>query len=145
MSSGLVASVHVSIDSPVDKVWDALVNPEIIRLYMFGTKVVSEWKKGGPIAWKGIWEGREYEDRGTILELEPGRLLSYSHFSPLSGEPDAPENHHRVTIELSRNGSRTDLWLRQGNNASEEARDHSERNWKTMLGGLKKLLETDPS
>ena len=65
----------------------ALVDPAAIKQYMFGTTVESDWREGSSIVWKGEWQGRAYEDKGVILRLEPGRLLQYSHFSPLSGAP----------------------------------------------------------
>jgi uncharacterized protein YndB with AHSA1/START domain len=141
MAKGLVAKASAKIDAPVSVVWDALVNPEVISKYMFGTQVISRWKRGSSITWKGVWEGKSYEDKGKILELVPKRILSYSHFSPLSGLPDAPENYHTVIVELSGSGDLTMISLSQDNNPTEEARDHSQRNWKMMLAGLKKLLE----
>ena len=66
-----------------DKVWNALTNPDVIKQYMFGTGVVSEWKEGSPIVWKGEWQGRKYENKGVILKLKPERLIQYSHFSLL--------------------------------------------------------------
>jgi Activator of Hsp90 ATPase homolog 1-like protein len=46
-----------------------------------------------------------------------------------------------VTIELERTGVRTVVALTQDNNATAEARDHSQKNWEMMLDGLKTLLE----
>ncbi len=141
MNEGFIAKASISINAPVGRVWDALTNPEVIRQYMFGTNVISDWKEGSPIVWKGEWEGKKYEDKGLILKLEPGRLIQYSHFSPLSGQQDSPENYHTVTIELSGKGNQTFVSLLQDNNETEEARKHSENNWEMMLDGLKKLLE----
>jgi hypothetical protein len=67
--------------------------------------------------------------------------IQHNHFSPLSGLPEKPENYHTVTIKLSVNGNQTHVSLSQDNNAIEEARVHSEKNWGMMLSGLKKLLE----
>jgi uncharacterized protein YndB with AHSA1/START domain len=118
-----------------------LVTPEEIKRYMFGATVVSDWKEGSDIVWKGEWKGKPYEDKGVILNLEPGHTLRYSHWSPLSGLPDAPENRHTVTIELSGEGGRTHVSLAQDNNKTTEERDHSMKNWSTMLDGLKKAVE----
>jgi hypothetical protein len=52
-----------------------------------------------------------------------------------------PENYHTVTIELESKGDQTNITLSQDNNATEEARDHSQRNWQMMLDEMKKLLE----
>ena len=141
MNKGLIAKTSISINAPVGRVWDALINPELIGQYMFGTNVISDWKEGSPIIWKGEWEGNKYEDKGVILKLEPERLIQYSHFSALSGRQDLPENYHIVTIELSGKGKQTFISLLQDNNATEKVREHSEKNWKIMLDGLKKLLE----
>jgi uncharacterized protein YndB with AHSA1/START domain len=108
---------------------------------MFGTDVVSDWKEGSLIVWKGEWEGKVYEDTGKILKIEKDRMIQYSHFSPLSGQPNVPENYHIVSIELSGDKGKTTISLSQDNNATEGARQHSEKNWQMMLESLKKLLE----
>jgi uncharacterized protein YndB with AHSA1/START domain len=75
VNKGLVAKASISIDAPIDKVWNALTNPEVIKQYMFGTNVVSDWREGSPIVWKGKWQGTTYEDKGVILKLKPERLI----------------------------------------------------------------------
>jgi uncharacterized protein YndB with AHSA1/START domain len=141
MDKNLVATASTDIDAPSEDVWEALVDPDAIKQYMFGADVVSDWEEGSPIVWKGEWKGKPYEDKGVILALEPGRRLQYSHFSPLAGLPDEPENYHTVTIGLSGDGGRTHVTLEQDNNPTEEARDHSAENWETMLGALKEYIE----
>jgi uncharacterized protein YndB with AHSA1/START domain len=111
MPQQLVARASIRINAPVAKVWDALLNPKMIKQYMFGTNVISDWKKGSPIIWKGEWQVKKYEDKGLILRLEPEHMIQYSHYSPLSGLPETPENYHTVTIELSRKGSQTEVSL----------------------------------
>jgi uncharacterized protein YndB with AHSA1/START domain len=137
----LIARSSITIDAPAAQVWDALVDPTAIKQYMFDTNVTSDWKKGSPIVWKGEWKGKAYEDKGVIRQMEPGRALQYTHFSPLAGLPDRPENYHTVTIQLSAEGERTRVSLTQDNNPTEEARAHSESNWGMMLEGLKKFVE----
>jgi uncharacterized protein YndB with AHSA1/START domain len=102
MNRGLVASASVLINAPIGTVWHALVDPELIKRFMFGTTVVSDWSEGGPIRWMGEWQGRSYEDKGVILRFEPTRVLQYSHLSPLSGLPDTPEIPHRHDRALER-------------------------------------------
>ena len=145
MDKDLVAKASTTVEAPVAKVWDALVTPETIKRYMFGTTVQSQWREGSAIVWKGEWKGKPYEDKGVIRRVEPGRTLQYTHYSPLAGLPDVPENYHTVTISLSEQNGHTLVSLVQDKNQNEEAREHSESNWKTMLDGLKKVLETDRS
>jgi uncharacterized protein YndB with AHSA1/START domain len=117
MSTNLLAKATIPINTTTERVWNALVNPDAIKQYMFGTNVVSEWREGSPITWQGEWQGKSYEDKGVILKLQPRRTIQYSHFSPLSGLPDKPENYHTVTIDLSADGDQTHVSLAQDNNA----------------------------
>ncbi|HEX6971055.1 MAG TPA: SRPBCC domain-containing protein [Limnochordia bacterium] len=141
MEKGFIAKASIVIDAPSAKVWHALVDPEAIKQYMFGTNVVSDWKEGSSIVWRGEWQGTSYEDKGTILQMTPGRMLRYTHYSPLSGMPDHPDSYHTITIELSEEGARTRVSLSQDNNRTEDARRHSEENWKMMLAALKRFVE----
>ncbi len=142
MDKKLVAKASTTIQAPVAKVWAALVTPAVIKQYMFGTNVASDFKKGSPIVWKGEWEGKKYEDKGVILDMQREKKLAYSHYSPLSGVPEKPENFHNITIELVDKGPQTLISLSQDNNANEKEREHSQKNWEMMLSGLKKLLES---
>jgi len=143
MSKGLVARASTEVQAPPGAVWDALVDPQQIKRYMPGTDVVSDWMRGSPIVWKGEYEGQRFEDKGTILDLEPGRRLRYSHFSPLSGEPDVPEHYHTVTVELTPGGREgtTAVTLTQDNNDDASARDHAAAFWQQMLDRLKDVVE----
>lgn len=138
---GHVARASTTIDAPPDEVWDALLDPAKIERYMAGARVTSDWHPGSPIVWEGEWQGRPYSDTGSVLESNRGRLLRYTHFSPLSGLPDEPANHHTVTIELREVDGSTQLDLSQDNNETEEAREHSAANWTMMLAGLKEVVE----
>ena len=141
MHDDLTATASITIHASLAKVWDALVNPELIKRYMFGATVVSDWKPGSPITWKGEWKGKQYQDKGKIVQIQPKTHLSYTHFSPLAGEPDLPENYHTVTIKLAAKNGSTSVLLSQDNNKTDDSRQHSEDNWNMMLSELKKLLE----
>ena len=136
-----VARVSTTIAAPADRVWDALTNAEKIKQYMFGATVTSDWKVGSPITWKGEMKGKPFEDKGRVRRVERGKLLEYTHFSPLAGEPDIPENYHTVTMKLSPDGNGTRVELDQTKNPTDDARKHSEENWNQMLAGLKKVVE----
>ena len=145
MKENLVARAAIAISASPQRVWEALTTPQAIKQYMFGANVVSDWREGSPIVWKGEWQGKKYEDKGTLLKVSPERTLRYTHFSPLAGLPDKVENYHTVTIELSDDDDETLVTLFQDNNESVEARTHSERNWESVLSGLKKYVEQGSS
>ena len=141
MNKGLVAKATIIINAPISKVWDALTKPDLIKQYLFGTEVTTDWQVGSPITYKGIWKGKTYEDKGKVLQVEPGRLLVSTFWSSLAGLPDVPENYKTVRYELSAEGGGTRLTITQDNNDTQEDANHSEQNWKMVLDGMKKLLE----
>ncbi len=141
MQRNLIAKASVLVAVSRGRVWEALTNPLAIKQYMFGARVDTDWQEGSPIFWRGEWQGKPYEDKGEILKVIPRKALQYSHYSPLSGLTDIAENYHVVTIELHNEGNQTRVDLAQDNNATEEERIHSEKNWEAMLGALKKYAE----
>src|ERR1700712_1310040 len=127
MSENLLATATVTIAASPERVWAALTDPAIIKQYMFGSTVTSDWTVGSTITYAGEYEGKKYEDHGTILEIVPDERLRSTHFSPLSGKPDVPENYHTLEYTLAPHGDgdsndsggdsdKTDLTLTQDNN-----------------------------
>ena len=141
MTQEFIARASIVIDASRNKVWNALVDRAALKQFFFGSDVRSDWKEGSTITWSGVWEGKPYQDKGVVLKAERDSALQYTHFSPLSGQPDTPENYHTVTIELSDQGRKTLVELSQDNNPTEDAQLHSEQNWRMVLTGLKKFVE----
>ena len=139
--AGHIASAEIDINASPDQVWNALTDPDQVEKYMFGARVESDWQAGSPIVWKGEWEGKPYEDKGTVVEVDPEHTLVVTHFSPLTGQEDVPENYHTLTYQLRPEGESTHLSLSQDNNASADEAEHSQENWQTMLAGIKKAVE----
>ena len=141
MSKGLTATATVKIIAAKEKVWDALTNPDKIKQYFFGTNAISDWKKGSSLKFTGEWEGKTYEDKGIILDTQPGKLFRYTYWSSMGKLEDLPENYATVTYELVPAGDETILNVAQDNIASQEQKEHSEQNWNYVLGELKKFVE----
>ena len=144
MAETFVAHVSILIDAPRAKVWDALVNPEKIKQYMPVTSVVSEWRQGSSIVWTSEFLDKTFQVRGTVLRLEPERLLEYDHSRPIfrsSGAAHSSANYQRVTIELSDEGAETKLSVTERNNMNARELEHSEGSWRMVLHGMKALLE----
>lgn len=141
MSKGFEARAAITIDASPAHVWEALTNPAIIREYLFGTEVISTWKVGARLTYRGEWQGKSYEDKGRILELVPLRRFVSTFWSSLSGTPDLPENYNTVTWQLSESNGSTVLSLTQDNNPTEESASHSAGNWRGVLETMKEIVE----
>jgi uncharacterized protein YndB with AHSA1/START domain len=142
MTRGYEAVNKVTINAPKADVWDALTNPEKVKKYMHGTEMATDWKEGSPITWTGEWQGKPYQDKGEVIEIEPERVLRYTHWSPMGGSEDTPENYHTVTYELAGSDGTTTLTLRQDNNRTQEEADKmAKENWGPVLKGLKDTAE----
>jgi uncharacterized protein YndB with AHSA1/START domain len=141
MKSNITGTAEITVNAPISKVWDALTKPEIIKQYFFGTDIITDWKVGCPITFKGIWQGKSYSDKGTVLAFEPKKLISYSYWSSMSGIEDKPENYVIVTYKLSEDNDKTRVSITQQNIPDEKMKEHSEQNWNKVLHDLKDLLE----
>lgn len=141
MSNRLQDTRSIEIQAPISRVWSALTDPKEIKKYLFGTEAVSDWKKGSSLIFRGEWQGKPYEDKGTILEIEPEKVLKFSYWSAMSGKPDSPENYSTLTFAVKPAGTRTTLSITQETNASQEGLDHSMKNWEAVLATIKKLME----
>src|ERR1700709_1735472 len=101
MNGQLTAEVSVSINASKSKVWKALTTPALIKKYLMGTNVTSDWKEGSLIKYEGEYQGKKYSDKGTIKKIEPGKILQSTYWSSMSGKEDKPENYNLVTYKLS--------------------------------------------
>jgi uncharacterized protein YndB with AHSA1/START domain len=136
-----LAVSEIDISATPEGVWGVLTDNALMGEVMFGSEVVTDWQVGSPILYRGEWEGKPYEDKGEILEVDGPRILRVTHFSPLSGDADVPENYHEVQYELEPNGAGTHVTLTQDNNPDAKAVEHSKKNWDAMLASLKKVAE----
>jgi uncharacterized protein YndB with AHSA1/START domain len=137
----LTTEASITIDAPITSVWEALTTPDLISRWFFGVDTETDWTEGSPIVHRGEYQGRPYEDKGTIVRFEPPRRLVHTHWSPASGLEDRPENYQEVTWRLSEVADGTQLTVSEVNLPSEEAKSVSDESWKTALASLKDLLD----
>ena len=135
------AQVNVHIHAPLQAVWEALTNPEIIKKYFFGTNTITDWVPGHKIVFEGEWEGKKYQDKGTVLAYKENEQLKYDYWSSMSGIEDLSENYGVITYDVSDDGGVTILVITQENIPDENRKEHSMESWKMILLELKKLVE----
>src|SRR5665213_1761044 len=119
MNTPLIVKNSITINAPAAKVWDALVNPEQTKKYMFGCETVSDWKPGSDLLWRGNDEGKEMVFvKGKIVEIIPEKFLSYTTIDPNSDTADIPENYLTVTYDVKEENGQTVLTASQGDYAT---------------------------
>jgi uncharacterized protein YndB with AHSA1/START domain len=141
MDQKLVSKSSTIINAPVNKVWEALTNPSLIKQYLFGTNTITDWKKGSPITYEGEWEGKAYKDKGKIVDIIPEKLLHTTYWSSMSGKEDRPENYNNVLYEVEEQNGGTLVTISQDNIKDEKELEHMNQNWGIVLDSMKKLLE----
>jgi uncharacterized protein YndB with AHSA1/START domain len=135
------ATARVEIDASPSQVWKAITTPELVKQYMMGANVETDWKVGSPLTYTGEYQGKPYREKGVIQRVERDRLLQATHFSASSGKEDKPENYVLVTWLLEPNEGGTAVTVSQDGIASEQGVERSEANWTTILKGLKQTVE----
>ncbi|MDF2188222.1 SRPBCC domain-containing protein [Paraflavitalea sp. CAU 1676] len=149
MSQPLIITNTITIDAPANIVWDALVNPVQTKKYMFGCETVSDWKPGSSLDWVGEYEGKSMVFvKGSIVEIEPDRFLSYTTIDPNSNIDDTSENYLTVTYTLEPQNGQTLFTVTQGDYAkvAEGQRRYEESynnglGWQPILDQIKQLVE----
>lgn len=141
MNHHLLVTKSIPINADSLKVWAALTDPRIIQLYLYGAETVTDWKVGSPIIFQGEVEGQKWQDKGVILENQPGEVLRYSYWSGFCGLEDAPENYATVTYRLEPQGDNTLLTISQEGYPGEESQQSSAGNWESILRKIKEIVE----
>lgn len=143
MKNTLIAETSISIDATPAQVWEALITPTLIKKYLMGTDVTSDWKEGSAITYNGEYEGKKYHDKGIIKKMEPEKIFQSTYLSSMSGKEDKLENYNLVTYKISTKDNKTVITLSQDNNSTEKEKEHSIENWKTVLKKMKEVVESE--
>ena len=149
MATPLIISNSISIRAPKAKVWDALVNPDYTRKYMFGCEPVTDWKPGSTLLWNGVDDGKLITFvKGNIVEIRPEEYLAYTVIDPNNTEvPDIPENYLTVTYTLEEKEGMTQFTVTQGDysTVADGQSRYEDTNkvggWTTLLEAIKLLVE----
>ena len=139
--TGSIARAQTEVAADAQRVWEALTDPDQVAQYMMGSRVETDWQVGSPITWSGEMDGKPYQDKGEVLRADPGWLLEVTHYSPLMGQEDRPENYHTVRYELAQSETGTVVTLTQDGCTDEEQAEQFSQSWQGMLDGMKRVVE----
>ncbi len=129
---------QIVISAKVEKVWQALMDPEFTKKYWFGRCAISDWKLGSTVEIRTP-EGAT-EVRGKVLEIVPMKRLSYTWESGTVSNEEGKAT--TVLFELQEMGPLVKLSILQDIDAASAGFQAAASGWTFILCGIKTLLET---
>ena len=133
----------INIKAPIERVWDVLTKPELVKQWQYGSDLITDWGVGSDIRFRTEWEGNVFEQWGKILEIRPNELIKYSLFAPRPDLADKPENYFVMSYLLTSKITHIQLEIVQEDNRSNAVQEEPQGEENLVLMSLKKLAETD--
>ncbi|QLC66965.1 SRPBCC domain-containing protein [Flavobacterium sp. LPB0248] len=132
----------IVLNAPVEKVWNALTQPELVKQWQYGSDLITDWKIGNEIRFRNEWEGQVFEQWGTVLEIVPNQKIRYSLFFPRPGLEDKPENYFIMSYVLSEENQKTKLEIIQEDNRPGAVQEKPQGEENPILQALKVVIES---
>ena len=133
----------IIINAPIEKVWDTITKAELVKLWQYGSDLLTTWEIESEIKFRTEWEDQVFEQWGKVLEVKPNQLVRYSLFAPRPGLEDKPENYFIMNYILTNEGSRTKLEIVQEDNRPNAKQEEPQGEENPVLQSLKKVAETN--
>lgn len=131
----------IVIRASAQRVWEALTRPDLVKQWQYGTDLSTDWRTGSSIVFRNEWNGKVFEQHGSVLEVEPGRLVRYSLFAPQPGVEDQPENYFVMSYLLEEVDGQTTLTIAQDDPRNQPAQESVDEGENAILSALKALVE----
>ncbi|MCM0665582.1 SRPBCC family protein [Flavobacterium tyrosinilyticum] len=132
----------IVLNASVEKVWNALTQPELVKQWQYGSDLLTTWKTGSEIRFRNEWDGQVFEQWGTVLEVVPNQKIKYSLFFPRPGLEDKPENYFIMNYVLTEENQKTKLEIIQEDNRLGAIQEEPQGEENPILLGLKSLIES---
>ena len=134
----------VSIQAAPSRVWEYLTNPDLMKQWMgdseMNIEIISDWRVSSPITIKGFHH-EQFENKGTILQLEPETIFQYNFLSSLSNLADEPNNYTIITFTLTPKEGQTQLTVEATTFPTEAIYKHLEFYWNGTIEIIKLKIE----
>lgn len=131
----------IKINASIQKVWKTVTEPEMVKLWQFGSDLKTTWEIGTEIKFITKWEDQIFEQWGKILEVRENELLKYSLFAPRPDLEDKPENYFVMSYVLSEENGSTKLEIIQEDNRPNAIQEEPQGEENPILKSLKDLAE----
>jgi uncharacterized protein YndB with AHSA1/START domain/DNA-binding transcriptional ArsR family regulator len=139
LESSMEKVFEIYIKTTPERLWQAIVDPEIRAKYNFGASVDSDWKPGSKFV-MAVPDAGFVLGEGEVLEADPPRRLVHTMIAFFSEEAKA-EGTSRVAWDIEPVGDSCRLTITH-DQMREGACDQLYGGWPMILSGLKTWLET---
>ena len=133
----------IKINASIQKVWDTITKPELVKLWQYGSDLLTTWEVGSDIKFRTEWEEKVFEQWGKVLEMRPNELIKYSLFAPRPDLEDKPENYFVMNYLLTDENGQTKLEIIQEDNRPNAVQEEPQGEENPILKSLKQLAERD--
>jgi uncharacterized protein YndB with AHSA1/START domain len=133
----------ITINASIQRVWDTITKPELVKRWQFGSDLLTTWETGSPIKFVTAWEGQIFEQWGNIIEVKPIEFVKYRLFAPRPGLADTPENYFVMSYILTEEDGQTKLEIRQEDNRPGVKQEKEQGEENPVLKLLKETAERD--
>jgi uncharacterized protein YndB with AHSA1/START domain len=131
----------IKINAPMQKVWDTITKPDLVKLWQYGSDLLTTWETGKDIRFRTEWEGKTFEQWGTVLEVRPNELIKYSLFAPGPELEDKPENYFTMSYVLTHEDGQTKLEIIQEDDRPGAVQEDRQGEGDPVLQSLKNVAE----
>jgi uncharacterized protein YndB with AHSA1/START domain len=133
----------IKINASIQRVWDTITKAELVKLWQYGSDLITTWKIGSDIRFRTQWDDKVFEQWGKVLEIKPNEMVKYSLFAPRPDLEDKPENYFIMSYILTRMDGQTKLQIIQEDNRPNAVQEEPQGEENPVLRSLKELAETD--
>lgn len=133
----------LKINASRQRVWNTITKPELVKLWQYGSDLLTSWEMGSNIRFRTAWEDKVFEQWGKVLEFRPTEIVKYSLFAPRPGLDDKPENYFIMSYVLTEESGLTKLEIIQEDNRPNAVQEAPQGEENPVLKLLKQLAESE--
>lgn len=131
----------LKINATVQKVWNSITKPELVKLWQLGSDLITTWEVGSRIEFITEWEGQIFKQWGKVLEIQRDKIIRYSLFAPRPDLDDKPENYFIMSYILNAENGLTTLEIVQEDNRPGAVQEEPQGEENPILQSLKQIAE----
>lgn len=132
----------IYLNATPEKVWEVLTKPEKVKLWQYGSKLITTWQVGSKIEFVTEWQGTIFKQWGMVLEIIPNKLIRYNLFAPKPELEDKPDNYFIMNYVITAENHATKLDIIKEDNRPNAVQEPPQGEENPILQMLKTVVES---